>query len=145
MKNYILLLIAALFMLSLSSCGKKKKEILGEWQVTKKVNADCDDPNANGEDLTIANNCANATDDCSSIRYNFKDDDTYSTTGTILFIDLGFPITGTFSGIYNYDGKTLEVCDGNDCNEGELSVDGDVATYTFNDGECEVTLTMMKQ
>lgn len=146
MKSYLTILAALMLTLAVSSCNKAEKKIRGTWKATKVVQSDCTDPDDNitleGADLDCSDN-----NGCFEFTMVFKDDGTSTTSVRLVEPSINYDETTTDSGIYNYDGTTVEFCDsdGANCESSPMSIDGDVATLTFTDSDCKYTYTLTKQ
>lgn len=149
MKNPIFILTALTCIIAISSCNKANK-IQGTWVLTNMVKSNCDDSSDNEVLDYIATDCDNFNNDrCVEFSYLFNEDRTYSTTTRSVFSLFGIDITETETGIYIYDGKTLEICDndGNNCISGLMSITKDIGSFEYydNDFECDVSQTYVKQ
>ncbi len=140
--NYYLLL--AVLLLAFTSCEKDEDKIVGNWEATSLVNANCTDATENIS-LSFTDGCSNFGFGQICMDVSFSKNVTYVlTTKTSA---LGQVETETSNGSWEIVSDKLKLCsDDGDCENSPYTIDNNVLTFSSSDVDsgCKTTFKVKK-
>ncbi len=160
LNNFRFLLVLSLFALPFTSCSSdddsdddnnnnNSSSIVGNWNVTRIITANCDDP-SDDSDLNLADEpCIEffGIEVCTEIEMTFTSGGDLSFTSMVTTTGYGTE-TDTEEGTYSVDGNNITICDEDgDCDTGTYSISGNTLNLSYSDPSdgCDSDITANKK